>query len=89
MPTKTIPQHIRDDSSLLARFRVKLTEAAGARLDQGEWSKFLALHQLDERVGPRFMQSVRWGNEDRDALILKLITGLVEHGRDEALLELY
>lgn len=89
MPTKTIPQHVRDDSALLARFRVKLTEAAGSRLDEGEWSKFLAIHQLDERVGPRFMQSVKWGNEDRDALILKLITWLVEHGRDEALLDLY
>lgn len=89
MLTPTIPQHVRDDGALLARFRVRLTEAAGSRLDEGEWSKFLALHRLDDRVGPRFMQSVKWGNEDRDALILKLITWLVDHGKDEALIDLF
>lgn len=89
MPTKSIPQHVCADPALRARFRVQLTEAAGSRLDEGEWSKFLVLHQLDDLVGPRFMQSVKWGNEDRDALILKLITWLVDHGRDEALLDLY
>lgn len=89
MPSRTIPEHIRDDSTLLARFRVQLTEATGARLDEGEWSKFLALHGLEHRVGPRFMQSVKWANEDRDRLILNLITWLVEQEQDEALLDLF
>jgi hypothetical protein len=55
---------------------VWLTEAAADRLDEGEWSTFLTVHQV--MVGPRFLQSVKWGNEDRDSLILGVIKRLFE-----------
>lgn len=87
--SRAIPDHVRADGMLMGRFRAKLADATGDRLDQGEWSKFLALHDLEGWIGPRFMQSVQWGNEDRDALILKLITRLVNEGRDEALVDLF
>lgn len=85
-----VPDPISKDERQVNRFRVRLAEALSACMDESEWKKFAVLHGLTEQITehPRFLRSLKWGDEDHEGCVLDLVTLLYDKKQD-ALIELF
>ncbi len=85
-----IPAHIETNSQLFGRFKVALSEALSACIDESEWKKFATRYDLRARIinHRRFLRSLDWGDPDHEGLVLELVEDLCQHNRP-ALLDLF
>ena len=85
-----VPESISEDERQCNKFRVRLAEALSACMDESEWKKFAVLHSLTEEIidHPRFLRSLKWGDEDYQGCVLDLVDFLY-HKNQDALIELF
>lgn len=89
MKNARIPDRIADDEALFGRFKVALSEALAASMDESEWKKFAVLYGLQDRImgHERFIRSLQWDDQDHEGHVLDLIEQL-SYSNVTALLDL-
>ena len=85
-----VPESITHDERMGNKFKVTLAEALSARMDESEWKKLSVLYGLNERITdhPRFLRSLKWGDEDYEGHVLDLVEFLFD-GKQDALVDLF
>lgn len=85
-----VPESISHDERLGNRFKVTLAEALSVKMDESEWKKIAVLYGLSDRIidHPRFLRSLKWGDEDYEGHVLDLVEFLFR-GKQDALVGLF
>lgn len=90
MANKSIPQRLLEDDTLQRKFKVALTEALAARLDESEWKKLAVAEGLESRITHhhRFIRALQFGDPDFEGHVLELVGYLFDH-RSEVVVDLF
>ena len=88
--TLVVPEFISQDERHANNFKVRLAEALAACMDESEWKKFSMLHGLSDQITehPRFLRSLKWGDDDYGGHVLDLVNCLYEK-KQGALIDLF